>query len=132
MSNNRPLKGILKAPNHKKNTKPATFDEENVLATHHPVDKDYGHMKIDEPKTPYNYVEDELEKEFAPQLNSEELVKKLNEQPKQDLDQPRMTAKEAIKKKKFEDKRKMHYNMFDKIKQARELMKKEMEELEDS
>ncbi|GMT25087.1 hypothetical protein PFISCL1PPCAC_16384, partial [Pristionchus fissidentatus] len=133
----QPKKSILKAKqtsSFESKEGRAHFDEMNIIATHHPADKDYGHMKIDEPKTPYNYSDGEhsegegLTAPAAPRARRVSLVgavdvdavmagltgdgKRRESIPFNDSsdDEGEETQEKKDKRLEFEAKRKMHYN----------------------
>ncbi|XP_049538746.1 protein phosphatase inhibitor 2 [Anopheles darlingi] len=143
----KPCKGILKSSSsfdkhssaatsaHRKSAK---FDELNVLQTHHPPDKDYGHMKVDEPKTPYNYVE----QDDVDQLDAELLVERLrvaantrtesfSEEEESEEEEEELTEEQKKRKLEFERRRKLHYNEFEAVKAARKLIEEEDDDDED-
>ncbi|XP_015792550.1 protein phosphatase inhibitor 2 [Tetranychus urticae] len=66
----KPAKGILRTSSnsghteqHKSSIEPIKWDEMNILQTLHPPGKDYGLMKIEEPKTPYSHYKDTVDGE---------------------------------------------------------------------
>lgn len=141
----KPCKGILKSSSFDKNQigaagsrKSAKFDELNVLQTYHPPDKDYGHMKVDEPKTPFNYVDPALAE--ADELDADLLAEKLKDaqetqrraslhcEESSDDEEIEETEEEKTRRLEFEKRRKLHYNEAGAIKLARKLIEEEIED----
>ncbi|KAB7497159.1 Protein phosphatase inhibitor 2 [Armadillidium nasatum] len=141
----QPKKGILKNSSsfeteerQKEINKEAKWDEMNILATHHPKDKDYGHMKIEEPKTPYSYdthdsgdEADGIDADLLAEkikLGESEGPKALCDSPEESSEEENESPEERAKRKAFEMKRKHHYNEFAAVKLARKLMEQDEEE----
>ncbi|KAF2357620.1 Protein phosphatase inhibitor 2 (IPP-2) [Trinorchestia longiramus] len=145
----QPRKGILKNSSsfegtERRDNKPAgtKFDEMNILATLHPADKDYGHMKIEEPKTPFNFKHndssgsgDELDN-MDPGMLAQRIEDGCGERPRSMITPPPieedseedLSPEEQEIRKHFEMKRKKHYNEFQAVKLARKLMQQDTDE----
>ncbi|GLH15856.1 Protein phosphatase inhibitor 2 [Gryllus bimaculatus] len=160
----RPSKGILKTSSSfekpdapKKKHKETKWDEMNIIATLHPPDKDYGHMKIEEPKTPYNWDEGDVSGDEPDGLDAKLLAEKIrlgaavppkglvesseSEEESDEDETPERKGKDKqlylalsqycpSQRKVFESKRKAHYNEYYAVKLARKLMESEVEEEE--
>ncbi|KAG6454357.1 protein phosphatase inhibitor 2 [Manduca sexta] len=144
----KPSKGILKTsrsidgsdgnPSTSKRPKEQRFDEMNIMETFHPPNKDYGHMKVEEPKTPFSEAVDgdlEPNDELDANLLAAKLAASMNKPPKcvdvesdEEMEEPEEVRRRRIE---FEKKRKMHYNEFQALQLARQLMAQEEDDDDD-
>ncbi|CAF1234611.1 unnamed protein product [Adineta ricciae] len=135
--NHAPNTGMTRSES--KSHKIPHFDEMNIIATYHPADKDYGHMKIEEPKTPYapNDIIDEEAESETPGVDPAKLAQRLSESAqsstklrtdhitRRSIDEDVEPSSDDIEhRQEFEHHRKKHYNEFEVVR----LRKKEIEE----
>lgn len=153
----KPKKSILKQPSSEESKRLADdrahFDEMNILATHHPADKDYGHMKIEEPKTPYHGFSDSEEDAdnhtskvprrvslvgaIDPVKLAENIAAGTSAPPAyltkdlpEDDDEVELTPEQIAHRREFEKKRKMHYNEGAALLRAKDLKAEDEDNME--
>ncbi|XP_053212994.1 protein phosphatase inhibitor 2-like isoform X2 [Panonychus citri] len=161
----KPPKGILRTSSNsgqsdhsKTSIEPIKWDEMNILQTLHPPGKDYGLMKIEEPKTPFSHYKDTVDGEpisddeevasssatnLDLQMVSEKIkqgkakilcdssVDKEDDEDENESEPEELSEEEMKKRKEFEMKRKMHYNEFQAVKLARKLLEEDDDEDEE-
>ena len=117
------------------------------MMTEHPEGKDYGHMKINEPKTPYQERmsgDEEDEEDLHGVLCADALAEKVLEArdntPRRHWseadssggsDEEELSAEAKEHKRKFKEWRKKHYNEYQAVQRARALMQHDPEEGEE-
>lgn len=94
-------------------------------------------MKVDEPKTPYNYLDPQLAEQDELDANllaeklkvAQETVRRasIHAEESDDDDTPE-TEEQKMKRLEFEQRRKLHYNEASAIKLARKLIEEEIED----